>query len=362
MGQKNCSQNNNFDRASAYQINSDEAFSVNRLRSYLTQVLPELSGEFSTVQYINGQSNPTFLLQYEKTKVVLRKKPPGRLLPSAHQIEREFHVIGILAKCNIPVPSVFHLCDDSSIIGTPFYLMEWIPGDICQNPSLPGINPENRRKIYESMAIILAHIHKIDWKNVGLEDFGKHKNFIDRQITLWGRQYKAAQTQDIPEMDYLIKWLARNMPQTYETTLIHGDFRLGNLIINSDKTSINAVLDWELSTLGNPMADLAYNCLPYYLPSDGQNLIEGLQNIDFEKLNIPDEEKYLSIYCHGIDIADGITDWQFYLTFAMFRLAVISQGVFVRSVQGNSSAPNASQFGKRAIQLAKIACEIKPNF
>lgn len=345
------------------EIRSAHRLDLPKLADYFARHLPQFAGAVTARQFKDGQSNPTFLLQAGSRQVVLRKKPPGELLPGAHRIEREFRIISALAGCGVPVPEAHLICEDASVIGTPFYVMEHVAGGVCQDPTLPGMTVAERTAIYASMAEVLAQLHGIDWRAAGLGDYGKHEIYIERQIALWSRQYEAAKTGEIADMDRLMDWLPRNIPAGEETSLVHGDYRLGNVILGADPLvtpgapgapRIAAVLDWELSTLGHPLTDLAYNCLPYHLTT-GDDSLPGLVGADLEALGIPDEEAHVAAYCRAAGRADGISDWPFYITFAMFRLASISQGVYARALQGNASSVNAMEFGDRAMRLAQLA-------
>ncbi|MDA0231816.1 MAG: phosphotransferase family protein [Proteobacteria bacterium] len=336
------------------QVRDAHRIELSRLSEYFAAHLPQLGGALTARQFKDGQSNPTFLLQSGAQQVVLRKKPPGDLLPGAHRIEREFRIISALASHGVPVPKALHLCEDDSVIGTPFYVMENVEGRVCQNPVLTGMTAAERTAIYASMAGVLAQLHRINWKTAGLGDYGKHESFIERQIALWSHQYEAAKTGDIADMDRLMEWLPRNIPEDGETTLVHGDFRLGNLILSSHAPRVAAVLDWELSTLGHPLTDLAYNCLPYHLAT-GDDSLPGLAGVDLDALGIPDEKAHVEAYCRAAGRDDGIQNWPFYITFAMFRLASISQGVYARALKGNASSANAMGFGERAMRLAEFA-------
>ena len=345
------------------EVRAAHRLDLDALADYFASHLPQLGGALEARQFKDGQSNPTFLLAAGARQVVLRKKPPGELLPGAHRIEREFRIISALAAHGVPVPDALHLCEDESVIGTPFYVMQHVAGGVCQNPVLPGMAAAERGAIYVSMAEVLAQLHGIDWDKAGLGDYGKHEAYIARQIALWSRQYEASKTGEIAEMDRLMEWLPANIPEGDETSLVHGDYRLGNVILDPDTLvtpgapgapHIAAVLDWELSTLGHPLTDLAYNCLPYHLAT-GDDSLPGLVGADLEALGIPDEDAHVAAYCRAAGRADGISDWPFYITFAMFRLASISQGVYARALQGNASSASAMDFGDRAMRLAEHA-------
>ncbi|MBT5037544.1 MAG: phosphotransferase [Rhodospirillaceae bacterium] len=337
------------------EVRAQHVLDLGRLADYFSQHLPQFPGALSARQFKDGQSNPTYLLASGGQNFVLRKKPPGDLLPGAHRIEREFRIISALADHGVPVPDALHLCEDDTIIGTPFYVMAHVEGGVCQDPALPGMAPDERSAIYADMANVMAQLHGIDWKAAGLSDYGKHENYIARQIALWSRQYEAAKTGVIAEMDALMRWLPENIPPGDETCLVHGDFRLGNLILDPEAARIAAVLDWELSTLGHPLTDLAYNCLPYYLPAGEDAVLPGIAGADLDALGIPSEDAHIDAYCRAAGRADGIADWSFYITFSMFRLASIAQGVYARALQGNASSAKAKDYDRRAIKLAKIA-------
>lgn len=344
-------------RSELTQIRNAHRLDLNRLSCYLSDHLPQFSDELSVRQFKGGQSNPTYLLESGEHAVVLRKKPTGKLLRGAHLVEREFRVISKLAARGFPVPGALHLCEDDSVIGTAFYVMEYINGGICQDVTLPGMVPEERGAIYASMAEVLAQLHAIDWIDAGLADYGKHGNYIRRQIALWSHQYEAAKTEEIDDMNRLMAWLPENIPPGDETSLVHGDYRLGNIVLAPSAPQVAAVLDWELSTLGHPLTDLAYNCLPYYLPVEVKNP-PGLIGVNLSELGIPEETDHIAAYCRAAGRKEGIPNWSFYITFSMFRLASISQGVYARALQGNASAPNAVEFGDRTKQLARRSMEI----
>ena len=313
------------------------------LQAYLCEHIEGLH-EISDLQRIKGgQSNPTYYLEAGGKTYVLRKKPPGKLLPTAHAIEREFRIVDALAGTDVPVPRVRHLCEDSSIVGTPFYVMDFIAGRTLRDPLLPGMSNDDRAAIYNSMSDVLARLHSVDWQSIGLEGFGKTGSYFARQLARWSKQYESSKTQDVPSMDKLIGWLGENVPDDETTTIAHGDFRLENLLVDSEKPEVVAILDWELSTLGHPMADLAFNCMTYYLPCDS-DIAPGFVGTDIEALGIPSEEEYVAAYCRrtGSDVA---RDWTFYVAFSLFRIAAIQQGIYARALAGSSSSDHALKFG-----------------
>jgi aminoglycoside phosphotransferase (APT) family kinase protein len=311
----------------------------------------------TTRQFGYGQSNPTFLVSGDGKEYVLRKKPPGRLLPSAHAVDREYRILKTLYDTDVPVPRTYLLCEDESIIGTPFYVMERVRGRIFRDPTAPGVSdPRERTAIFDAMNGTLAKIHQVDWKASGLSDFGKPGNYMARQIGRWTKQYKASKTDHIESMDSLIQWLSEHIPDHDGTTIVHGDFRLENLIIHPIEPRVVAVLDWELSTLGHPLADLAYNCLGYHFPTVG-GLQLGYKNLDLGPLGIPSEEAYVAAYCRRTD-RDQIPDWEFFLAFSFFRLAAIIQGVYKRGLDGIASSDNAKTYGARVRFLADTGWQI----
>ena len=329
---------------------------VEKLSDYLTQQLDEFTGIKKSKKFNTGQSNPTYLLETAEKKYVLRKKPPGELLPSAHAVDREYRIIKALEETKVPVPRTVFLCNDESIIGTIFYLMEFVDGRIFWDPTLPEIDENKRMKVYEETVRIMAELHKIDVEKAGLLDFGKPGNYFERQVGRWIKQYRAAETESYPEVETLIAWLEKTMPDDDGLiSIVHGDYRLYNMIFDHEEESMLALLDWELSTIGHPYADLAYQCMNWYIPQIG--ITPGLAGINLEKLGIPSEDDYVSNYCSKMGI-NSIPNWSFYLAFGFFRLAGIAQGVYKRSIQGNASADNAKELGAAVPILGKIALSI----
>ena len=329
---------------------------VEKLSDYLTQQLDEFTGIKKSKKFNTGQSNPTYLLETAEKKYVLRKKPPGELLPSAHAVDREYRIIKALEETKVPVPRTVFLCNDESIIGTIFYVMEFVDGRIFWDPTLPEIDENKRMKVYEETVRIMAELHKIDVEKAGLLDFGKPGNYFERQVGRWIKQYRAAETESYPEVETLIAWLEKTMPDDDGLiSIVHGDYRLYNMIFDHEEESMLALLDWELSTIGHPYADLAYQCMNWYIPQIG--ITPGLAGINLEKLGIPSEEDYVSNYCSKMGI-NSIPNWSFYLAFGFFRLAGIAQGVYKRSIQGNASADNAKELGAAVPILGEIALSI----
>ena len=327
-------------------------FDVVALERYMVRHVESFRGPLAVSQFQGGQSNPTYYLASADADYVLRRKPPGKLLPSAHAIDREYRVISALVGTDVPVPRTYALCEDPEVIGTPFYIMQYVRGRVLMDNLLPGEAPAERAGIYGSMIDVLARIHTVDWRAVGLADFGRPGNYFTRQIHRWSTQYRASETEKIEAMEHLMVWLPEHVPSGDETTLVHGDYRLGNLLIHPTEPRVVGVLDWELSTVGHPLADLAYNCMPYHL---GPELYEGFSGKVLG--GIPPETEYLEDYCRRTGRA-GIPDWEFYVAFAMFRLAAISQGIMGRVLAGTASDPNARDRGVRARALAECAWAI----
>ena len=321
------------------------------LEGYLAGALADFHGPLEIRQFEGGQSNPTYFLRTPSRDYVLRKKPAGQLLPSAHAVEREHRVISALASTGIPVPPALLICEDPSLVGTPFFIMGCVDGRVFRQPHLPGVSASDRAAIYADMAAVLARLHGVDAAAVGLADYGKPGNYYARQIGRWGRQYIAAKTEEIESMDRLMEWLPAHIPPGDEVAVVHGDYRIENLIVHPTEPRIVAIVDWELSTLGHPLADLAYNCLTYHLPPDALGLVDTASS---DRSGMPDEAEYVAMYCERAG-RPGIPQWNFYLAFSMFRLASILQGVYARGLQGNAASSYALQRGKAARMIADIA-------
>jgi aminoglycoside phosphotransferase (APT) family kinase protein len=332
-------------------VRDTHRFDVAALESYMRGHVPGFAGPLTIRQFVGGQSNPTYYLADQEREYVLRRKPPGKLLPSAHAVDREYRVISSLAGTGVPVPRTYALCEDPSVIGTAFYIMEYVRGRILVDPRLPGVPNAERAHIYDAMNEVLARLHQVDWKAVGLSDYGRPGNYVARQIHRWTTQYRASETETIGSMEQLIAWLPEHIPADDTTSIAHGDYRLGNMIIHPTESRVVAVLDWELSTLGHPLADLAYNCMPYHLSADS---MDGFEGGDLTALGIPSEESYLAAYCRRTG-RTAIEDWSFYVGFAMFRLAAIAQGIMGRVIAGTANDANARQRGERARPLADAA-------
>jgi len=331
------------------------------LAQYLETAVPGFKGPLKATKFPGGQSNPTFRIDAHSGTYVLRRQPPGKLLKSAHAVDREYRVLDALRETDVPVARVYHLCEDSSIIGSMFYLMEFCDGNVFWNPALAEIGDRNTRtQMYDQMARTLAAIHSVDLDAAGLADYGRPGNYFERQVGRWTGQYRASELGKIASMDRLISYLEANLPaDDGQVALVHGDFRLDNLMYAKDNSRVIAVLDWELSTLGHPCADLAYQCMAMRLPaSERQQMAPvGLAGLDLQPLGLPGEEEYIASYCQYMGI-DHIEDWNFFLAFSFFRLAAIAQGVAKRATQGNASNASAREVGDMVDPLASMALEI----
>ena len=320
-------------------------------------------GRATVLQFRGGQSNPTYWVGVEggakdDVALVVRKKPPGKLLPSAHAVEREYRVMRALRDTDVPVPDALALCEDEAVIGTPFFVMRWVPGRIFWDPTLPELGSnEARRALYEEYVRVLAALHRVDYAAVGLGDYGKVGGFVARQVERWSKQYQASRTSEIASMEALMRWLGENIPANDETTLVHGDYRIDNLMFSPEADGAPkaiAVLDWELSTLGHPLSDLAYACMGYHLNLPGRG---GLAGVDVKSLGIPTEDEMVSEY-RKLTGRESIQGWPFFMAFGIFRLAAIAQGVYARSLQGNASSDDASSYGAAVNMLSELGCSI----
>ncbi|MBL6698295.1 MAG: phosphotransferase [Luminiphilus sp.] len=321
-----------------------------RLEPWLREQIPSLDAALSVEKFAGGQSNPTFKLSAGDTHYVLRRKPPGELLASAHAVDREFRVLDALRDTDVPVPNAIALCTDDSVIGSMFYLMEHLEGRIFWDPAVPEVNNEERTAIYDEMNRVLAALHRVNVDTVGLTDYGKPGNYYARQIGRWTKQYRASETEAVAEMEALIDWLPNHIPEGDETVaLVHGDYRLDNMIFHPREPRIIGILDWELSTLGDPLADLAYQLMAWRFPREGG--ISGLEGLDRSSLGLPSDEDYIAAYCHRTG-RDGIDNWPFYMAFCFFRIAAILQGIKKRAQIGTASSAEADS---RAIMVGPLA-------
>ncbi len=310
-----------------------------KLLAYLEANVDGFAGPIRVTKFAGGQSNPTFKIDASSGSYVLRRQPPGELLKSAHAVDREYRVIKALADSDVPVAKVYHLCEDREIIGSMFYLMEFCEGNIYWRPELNDVqSPTQRGQMYDEMVKVLAAIHSVDIDKAGLSDYGRPGNYFQRQLDRWSAQYRASELETIDDMERLITWLGDNMPtDDGKVSLVHGDYRLDNLMYAKDNSRVIAVLDWELSTLGHPYADLAYLIMGMKLPaSTNKNMVGGLGAIDWASQGIPSEAEIVARYC-GLMNIDKIENWNFCMAFSFFRLAAICQGVAKRAVDGNAS-------------------------
>jgi aminoglycoside phosphotransferase (APT) family kinase protein len=324
---------------------------VARLQAYMEEHVAGFSGEIELSQFKGGQSNPTYRIDAGGQSYVLRRKPPGVLLPSAHAVDREYRVITALADTDVPAPRTYCLCEDESIIGTIFYVMEMVQGRILWDSTLPGMSHEERGQIYRSMNEAMAALHKVDYTAVGLGDFGKVGEYRERQIHRWSKTYRISEMEPIAEMDRLIEWLPKNIPAGDETTLIHGDFRMDNMVFHPTEPKVIALLDWELATLGHPVGDFTYTMMGWRLDKD---LFRGIADADIEGLGIPTEAQQIAHYC-ALTGRAGIPDLEWYFAYNMFRLAAILQGIAKRAADGTAASEHAFEQGRRARPLAEAA-------
>jgi aminoglycoside phosphotransferase (APT) family kinase protein len=337
-------------------VRPNHRFDEASLERYLSARMPDFCGPLSVRQFVGGQSNPTFLLETADARFVMRKKPPGTLLQSAHQVEREFRIIKALASTDVPVPGVHLLCEDAGVIGTAFFVMDFVEGRIMRDPMMPGATAHERAACYDSMNEVLARLHQVDFRAVGLSDYGRPEAYVARQLARWSRQYEASKTDEIPEMDRLIEWLGRNIPAVDETTIAPGDYRMENLVFHPAEPRVVAVLDWELSTLGHPLGDLAWTCRPYHCPP-GVDGVLSFQGMDLKAAGIPTEHEFVAAYCRRVG-RGGVPNLMFFAAFSFFRAAAIAQGIAMRARLGNASGPDAAERGSRARLMAELGWEV----
>ena len=337
---------------------AQHAFDEAALAQYLHANMPALAaGPIRVEQFKGGQSNPTFMLTAsDGQRYVLRRKPLGVLLPSAHAVEREFRVISALAQTDVPVARAHVLCEDTSVIGSAFYVMDCVEGRVLWDPTLPGMSPAERAAIYDELNRVMAALHLVDPMAIGLEGYGRAGGYVARQVKRWTQQYRAAETEPITAADALIDWLPQHLPAEGATRIVHGDYRLDNVMFHPTEPRILAVLDWELSTLGDPMVDFAYHCMVWHMQNGATT--RGLAGLDLAALGIPDEAHYLQSYLQRTGQAErhfSADEWGYFQVFNMFRLAAILQGITSRALQGNASSPQALEAGRRARPLAEQA-------
>lgn len=323
------------------------------LHDYLRDKLPAASGAMIMEALAGGQSNPTYRLRFDDATYVLRKQPEGELLPSAHAVDREYRVMRALASSGVPVPRTYCFCDDRTLIGTPFFVMEFAAGRQFWDPALPELDAADRAALWDDINRVLVALHTVDYAALGLADYGRPGNYFERQVGRWTKQYRAAETETIESMDRLIEWLPRHVLASDDSAIVHGDFRIDNLIVHPVEPRVIAVLDWELSTLGHPLADLSYHVMAWRLT---QAQFRGMAGNDLAQLGIPSESAYVARYCERAGRARiDPADWEFCVAFSMFRLAAILQGIARRAQLGNSADRNAAEVGARARTIADVA-------
>jgi aminoglycoside phosphotransferase (APT) family kinase protein len=324
---------------------------LGRLERWMRDHVDGFRGPLTAERFEGGQSNPTYKLVAATGTYVLRRKPLGHLLPSAHAVDREYRVMRALAHTAVPVPRVYALCEDDAIIGSAFYVMEFLDGRIFWDQRLPGLAPAERQAMFGSMNAVIATLHSIDQIDVRLDGFGRPGNYMARQIGRWGKQYQASETQPQPAMDALIDWLPRHLPPEEAPHVVHGDFRMDNLVFHKTEPRAIGVLDWELSTIGDPLADFAYHVMTWRVTPE---LFRGLAGIDFASLGIPTEDEYVAAYCRQTD-RGPIPEWDFYIVYSLFRLAAIMQGIAKRAIEGTAASDEAVELGRRARPVGEQA-------
>jgi aminoglycoside phosphotransferase (APT) family kinase protein len=326
---------------------------ITALTSYLREHVPGLRGAIAVEPLSGGQSNPTYRLRADGRSYVLRKQPEGELLPSAHAVDREYRVITALGRTGVPVPRTYCYCSDRGVIGTPFFVMEFADGRHFWDPALPELDAADRAALWDDINSVITRLHNVDYAAIGLGDYGKPGNYFERQIGRWSKQYRASETERIDAMDRLIEWLPRHIIADDTSSIVHGDFRLDNLIVHESEPRVIAVLDWELSTLGHPLADFAYHVMAWRLTREQ---FRGMAGKDLAALRIPSEREYVERYCRRTGRADvDPRDWEFCVAFSMFRLAAILQGIAKRALTGTAADAGAADVGGRARQIAEVA-------
>jgi len=342
----------NFDKFSGTRpVAPQHAFDAGRLAAWMREHVDASIRELDVSQFKGGQSNPTYLVSDGRHRYALRRKPPGKLLPSAHAVDREYRVMKALAATDVPVPKMHALCEDPEVIGTAFFVSDYVEGRVLWDPTLPGLANAQRAAHYDELNRVIAALHRVDYAALGLADYGKPGSYLARQVDRWTRQYHASETEKIEAMDNLIAWLPANIPAGEDTSIVHGDYRIDNVIFHPAEPRILAVLDWELSTLGHPLADFAYHCMTWRMPEGAHG--RGLAGVDLASLGIPTENEYVAMYCRRTGRAEGIAHFDYYVAFNMFRLAAILQGVMARALQGNAASAEAHAAGARTRAIAE---------
>jgi aminoglycoside phosphotransferase (APT) family kinase protein len=343
-----------MDAAAASGTSAQHNISVERLSAWLSAHVAGFHAPVAVEPFSGGQSNPTFRLKAASREYVLRRKPIGSVLPSAHAVDREFRVLHALAGMGVPVPHVHALCTDESVIGSMFYVMDLVPGRIFWDARLPGLPAADRAAIYDSMSETIARIHSLDPAAIGLDDYGRKGAYLECQVARWSKQYQASETGPNPAMDRLMEWLPQYLPAESDIRLVHGDYRLDNLIIHPTEPRVIAVLDWELSTLGDPIADFAYHVMTWRTSPD---LFRGIAGSNFAMSGIPAESEYLNSYLQRVSRGRP-NHWEFYLVLSLFRVAAILQGIAKRSIDGTASNADAAEVGAKAVPLSKLAWDL----
>lgn len=335
------------------EVSSEHQINTGPLEDYLKEHVEGYAGPLSIKQFKGGQSNPTYLLQAASGQYVMRRKPPGKLLKSAHAVDREFRVISALYAAGFPVPKPHVLCEDESVVGTVFFIMDFVEGRIFWELDLPGCDPDERTAIYDNVNQTIANLHNFDHEAIGLADYGRPGNYFSRQISRWSTQYKASEIEPIAKMDRLIEWLAESIPDDESTSIVHGDFRLDNMILHPSEPRVIAVLDWELSTIGHPLADFTYHLMSWQMPEIGIGSA-GLLGKDLTALGIPGEQEYVDLYCQKTKRPGGIANRDFYSAFNFFRIAAIVQGIAGRVRDGTASSAHAAKTASIVPAIAEL--------
>ena len=336
------------------EVSENLKFESKLLQEWINDNVKDSSNIEKIEQFKGGQSNPTYKILTKDNAYVLRRKPPGKLLPKAHAVDREYKVITALYETDVPVPKTYGLCEDDSVVGTPFFLMEYVDGKVYWDHMLPKCSPEERALIYKNKNKVIANLHSVDYKEVGLDGYGKSGNYVARQVNTWTKQYLASETENIDEMNKLIEWLPKNIPEDDETSVVHGDFRLDNMIYSN--FDVIGVLDWELSTLGHPIADFCYHCLTW------RTLPHFHDHAKLKDLGIPNEMQYRDMYSEqtGKDLSQ---DWEFYMVYSLFKVAAICQGILGRVRDGTAASKHAEERGMNVFPLSRGAWSIvESNF
>lgn len=341
---------------SAGPVRDEHRFDEDALGRWLAGNLPGFRSPFELLQFDAGQSNPTFLLRAASGEYVLRKQPPGKLVASAHSMDREYRVLSALAGSDVPVPTPLALCEDAAPIGTQFYVMAYVPGVVFHDPLLPGATPAQRAALYDSMNAVLASLHSVDWRAKGLSDFGRPDHYVERQVARWGKQNDALGSDDAGPLTALRAWIEANLPHEQQAAIAHGDYRMGNMVCALDEPRVVAVLDWELATIGHPLADLAYCCMAYDFPAD-HAVSKGFAGADLAALGIPSEDAFVAAYARRTG-RDEVRDWRFFKAFSLYRMASIQRGVYARALAGNASSSMAHLFGESWRMVAEAGLSL----